>query len=168
MPIDPAAKIAAMERKHARYAESKGKHAHARKRRRKHTRLSPAENAIIGEIVRDQPGQIVTLKQIEQTAELLRRDPKTIQTAISKARETLQNRADYYVDVHKQALDGALKAEDYDVARKGAMEMITALSGKDADGNVERIIDRDESASQVPRISIGIALGGLRSPTHSE
>jgi hypothetical protein len=65
------------------------------------------------------------------------------------------------VQAHKDTVRAALASEQFDVARKGAEWAIEHISSRDADGKVERIVERVESESTTPRIQIGIALGGI-------
>ena len=134
-----------------------------RKRGKRRGPVTAREKLIIAEIVNDAPAQLVSPKQIEQTAGLLRRDEKTIIGVIAQARERLQARAETYVDLHLAATQGAIADGDFDTARKGAMEMIEKISARDSDGKVERIVEVAESqSSSGPRVMIGIALGGMK------
>lgn len=91
----------------------------------------------------------------------MRRSPEAVMSGIAKAREKFQAKAEYYVDLHARAADLALVNNDADVARKAAEWAMTNLSGKSQSGDIERIVDRAESASDAPRIQIGINLGGV-------
>ena len=162
MPIDPHAKLAKIEADRIKAAESRGKRAKKVRRRRKRGPLASGEKVIIGELVDSlSTNEIVSTQTVEQIATLMRRTPDAIRDAIVSAREKLQSRASEYVDMHHAAVAGALLTQDFDVARKGAMEMIKEISAKDSTGKVERILDRESQASDQPTINIGIALGGL-------
>lgn len=150
--IDPAAKLV----RNARKRKTRPKKA------RRRGSLTHVEKLIVAEVVRDAPLHVVDEKQVERVALVLRRSPEAIVSAIATARETLQTRALPYVDYHLAAVKGALDAGEFDVARKGAMEMIDKISARDADGKVERIVEKVEAESTTPRVQIGIMLGGLR------
>jgi hypothetical protein len=116
---------------------------------------------IIGEVVQAAPFNMPSDKQIAATAIALNRNESTIKSIVVEARELLQSNALSYVQAHKDTVRAALASEQFDVARKGAEWAIEHISSRDADGKVERIVERVESESTTPRIQIGIALGGI-------
>lgn len=153
--INPALKI-------ARNAKRLGIDVTKQRKARRRGKLSQVEKAIVAEVVHDSPFKQLGEKQIDALAVTLRRNPEAIISAIANARETLQLSARPYVDIHRKAVEGALAAGDFDVARKGAMEMVDKISARNADGKVERIVEKVEAESTAPRVQIGIMLGGLR------
>ena len=156
--INPAAKIARNERILKDKGEARRK---AREKSRRRGKLSRIEKIMVGEIIKDAPNDQPSDKQIEATAVALRRSPETIRSTIAAAREKLQANALRYVDLHNDALMQAMMCNDTDVARKGAQWAIENISSRDADGKVERIVEKTEASSTLPSIRIGIALGGL-------
>ena len=154
--INPAAKLAAHEKELAKL----------RKKRRKRRRAGPVsatEKLIIAEVVKDAPLSTPNEKQIDALSITLRRSPEVIKSIVVAAREKFQANSLHYVDLHNDAVQQALAGQDFDVARKGAEWAIERISARDADGKIERIVDKVESESSAPRIQIGIQLGGLPS-----
>jgi hypothetical protein len=123
-------------------------------------RLTKTERAIIAHVVQDTPGEM-TREQVQSTAMMLRRNPRTVVQAIREAREELQQRAGKYIAIHLEAAEQALASGDYDTARKAAEYILDRLSARDESGRIERIIDKEDDQRQLPEIKIGIALGGL-------
>lgn len=129
-------------------------------------RLSKVEKSIIAHLVQDTPGE-VSRDQVQSTALMLRRNPRTVAQAIAEAREKLQEHASRYVEIHLEAAERALASGDHDVARKAAAWAMERISSRDESGKVERVIEpASQSERDVPRIQIGIALGGM--PRSSE
>ena len=167
--FDPQAKLARNKasriasKLRARERRAQAKAAYLAQNPLKHGSLSPAENAVVGEVVsaQDAADLEVTREQVHGMAVALRRSPSAITVAITRAREKLHASAEFYVDAHRQAVQGALRAEMYDVARKGATEMIEKLSTTDETGKTVRIVEKPDSGSTMPSVMIGIALWGL-------
>ena len=132
-----------------------------KRRPARRSRMSPSEKIVIAEVVNNAPGGIVSDIQADRLAMMLQRSPTAITSAIASAREQFLAKANDYVDLHNRTVHKAFAQNDLDVARKGSEWAIEHMSGKNDEGEIERIIDKDDSQSNSPRISIGIALGGL-------
>lgn len=122
--------------------------------------LTSIEKSIIGHLVQDTPGDIPNT-QVEATALALRRNPAIVRSEMTKARDKLVERAEWYVDKHAESLTKALEIGEVGEARKAAEWAIEKISARDKDGKVERIIEGATIADTQPKIMIGINLGGL-------
>lgn len=153
--IDPLAKLNRPKRKRSNLKS-------IRKKPRKAGPITQAEKLIVAELVQDAPLNLMSDEKISMTAELMRRSPDVIKSIVVQAREQLQSNALSYVASHRKSVEQALAAQDFDIARKGSEWAIEHISARDADGKVERIVEKVEAESTAPRVMIGIQLGGLR------
>lgn len=152
MPIDPAGKMSKL-----RAARDVARMANGEKRRP--GRLSKLERAIVGEVVNSEPDLSPT-RQVA-LALALNKPTDTVTRAVKQARATFEANADKYVALHLDTAMSALADREYDVARKAAEFAIEKVSHVDDEGKSHRIVDAVVSTTNVPKIQIGIALGGL-------
>ena len=124
--------------------------------------ITDTEQALIDRFVADQPREIST-DQVKALAKVLRRRPSTVRDCIQRARENFVATAEGYVEVHQQAVEGALSRRDFDTAAKHAEWALEHLSHEG-----QRVVDRDVAETHVPKIIIGVALGGMGLPTATE
>lgn len=85
-------------------------------------------------------------------------DTAMIKTLIKKARNTLNSRAEAYVDIHLAAAQVAAAGGDAKPAQ-WALEHIQE--------GEQRIVEREKAGPGQPAIQIGIAVGGLPQPRGS-
>lgn len=133
--------------------------------------MSPAEHALVAQVVADQPGttsEELLTKQAEALGLVLRRSPAAVLGSIQLAQQRLQERALAYVDAHHTAMTQALSAGENDVAGKLAWQAIERLSAKSEDGKtVERIVEPAPradlaAASSAVQVNINIPMGARR------
>lgn len=103
----------------------------------------------------------------ETIAIAMRRDPKTVTSWITAARERLQERAQRYVDVHALAMEGALKDGDYAIAGKLAWEAATALTDAKDTGRIIEPPAREQQTKSGITVQIGVQLGGVSHPAET-
>ena len=120
--------------------------------------ITDTEQALIDRFVADQPREIST-DQVKALAKVLRRRPSTVRDCIQRARENFVATAEGYVEVHQQAVEGALNRRDYDTAAKHAEWALEHLSHEG-----QRVVDRDVAETHAPKVIIGVNLGGMGLP----
>ena len=120
--------------------------------------ITDTEQALVDRFVADQPREIST-DQVKALAKVLRRRPSTVRDCIQRARENFVATAEGYVEVHQQAVEGALNRRDFDTAAKHAEWALEHLSHEG-----QRMVDRDVAETHAPKIIIGVALGGMGLP----
>ncbi|MEQ1574442.1 MAG: hypothetical protein ABL993_09375 [Vicinamibacterales bacterium] len=121
--------------------------------------VSAVERELVGRFVADQP-KAITPAQTKALQQLLHRTPATVKQLIIDAREHFLANGKRYVDIHKEAAEGALLSEDFETAGKLAQY---ALSNLSAGG--ERIVEKVENATAPSaRIMVGVRIGGVKSP----
>jgi len=167
MPIDPQAKIARAERR----AQRKKDQRFVAKVARKKAQIDQRPLGKITEVVmRDRPSEMVPAEPVEvlpaplapAVTAVVVRDPRALAERVQRARETFQENAGRYVEIHKEVAEAALKSGDpksLEVARRASEFTIAKVSARDPSGTVERIVEQHESPA--PSIKIGIALAGI-------
>lgn len=122
--------------------------------------VSKVEREFVAQFLADQPREI-TPRQERALAQTLRRSKDVIKTLIEEARENFVAGAQDYVNIHKQATQGALHTLDFDAALKGSQWALEHISAEGA-----RIVDPPKAVtgSTGPRIQIGIKVGGIDNP----
>ena len=154
MKIDPQGKLAKQaevrERRRTAYAKKMAKRAEI-----KRGAVSNVDKGIVGHLMRDEPSP--SPAQVNALSTLLHHKPATIRKTIQEARETFQQNAKEYVALHMKAA----RSDDPDVSRKAAQWAIEHIAAKDAEGNVERIVEPPTAEDSRPSIQIGINLGGM-------
>ncbi len=133
----------------------KTRKAPAKKQFKRSGALTEPEKDLVTRFIADQPGEI-TPKQQQALATVLRRSPDAVKTLLQTAKDRFVERAGDYVDVHMQATREALATQDYDTAVKASQWAITNISSEG-----ERIIEKETVQSVMPRVVIGVNLGGL-------
>jgi hypothetical protein len=151
MPIDPEAKMARVRAEAAAKAQRK---ANARTAKPLTADIVETVETAIATRKRRDVVDVLADKALASLAD-------TSAEGVRQARRKLQSRASEYVDLHLQACKVALREGEPGEARKGAEAMIDRITALAADGTVERIVDKPAAISELPRIQIGIALGGL-------
>lgn len=91
----------------------------------------------------------------EKIARIVARDTTTIKALIKSARQSMQSRAEDYVDAHWAATTVAAALGDAKPAQ-WALERISE--------GEQRVVEKEKAGSTSPNITIGIALGGVPQP----
>lgn len=122
--------------------------------------VSQTEKEFVAQFVQDQPTAI-TPAQITALSTTMRRSKEQIKTMIEQAKDNFQGAAEYYVDVHKRAVDAALEngdAKSLHVAVQGAQWAMENLSAE----GVSILNKKQDSGPGAGKIMIGIQIGGIR------
>lgn len=114
-----------------------------------------AEKAIVRAVVQDSPTE-VTPSQTMALAKMFNRSHGAVKSLVNQARQNFIADAEFYVDAHRTAVEGAIATLDFDVARKGAAWAIEHVSGEG-----KRIVDKPESGPSGVRIMVGVRIGGV-------
>jgi hypothetical protein len=119
--------------------------------------ITDAERELVAQVVLDQPGELRPA-QVNGLATALRRSKTAIKELIDDAQSKFRANADFYVDMHRKAVQRAHNDGNQDAAMKGAQWAMERLS---AEGS--HIIEPKvaEQGGQGPRVMIGIKVGGL-------
>ena len=120
--------------------------------------LSNGEKLIVSEFAAEQPSEI-SKQQVQALAKTLNRSTETIANAVTRARESFVSRAERYADAHAEAMEAALAngdAKSLEVATKASQWAMTNLSHEG-----KRIIEKEVVSPVVPRVMIGVKIGGL-------
>lgn len=136
-----------------------------KRRRRRTGRLPQKQKLVIAEIVEQSPNNSLSTKQIEALATVIDRGAEVVRSAVVAAREKFVARAERYADIHLASAEQALFTNEVGEARKAAEWALENMSERDSEGKIVRVIDKAEAAQEMPKVMIGIALGGL--PTHA-
>lgn len=125
----------------------------ARRRRQpaKKGRPTDAEGQKIAETVLAMMGS----KPPEAIARVVHRDTTAIKAVIKSARQSMQSRAEDYVEAHWNATKVAADLGDAKPAQ-WALERISE--------GEQRVVEKEKAGTSSPSISIGIALGGVPQP----
>ena len=118
--------------------------------------ITADEQQMVDQFLRDQPCD-VSPERIKQLALVMRRTTTAVKTCIERARHNFTANAERYVEIHMEAVEGALERKDYDTAAKAAQ---WALEHQSAEG--KRIVDKPADAKGGGvKILIGLKLGTL-------
>lgn len=135
------------------------KHAVAPSKRKKvRKRLgqpSAIEKKLLEDVLRQQTTEL-TPTQERSLGHVFQRGPGVIKKMIQEAREKFAERAGEYVDIHYQAATGALADGKYEVAGDLAQWAMKEIASEGV-----RIIDRPSEVVNVPKVMIGVKLGGI-------
>jgi hypothetical protein len=132
---------------------------------KKRHKPTDAEKALVAQVVLESP-LAITDSQIGSLARGLRRSKESIKALIEEARENFVCSSQRYVDIHKEAMEQALKngdAKSLEVASKGSAWAITNIS---AEGT--RLIDKGKEENSGVKIMIGLKVGGKNENTPIE
>ncbi len=118
-------------------------------------KLSEAEVDLVTQLVQDQPREMPE-SQINALAKGLRRSRARIKEVVENARDRFVEQTDRYVDIHRQATEGALDTDDFKTAQLGAQWFLENVAAEGA-----RMIDKAKvEAPKGTQIMIGIRMGG--------
>ena len=121
--------------------------------------VSKIEQKLLEDVLRQQTTEL-TPTQERSLGHVFQRGPTVIKRMIQEARERFAERAGEYTDIHFQSAQGALADGDYEVAGELAQWAMKEISMEGV-----RVIDKANTEAQVPRVMIGIKLGGLTEDT---
>jgi hypothetical protein len=120
-------------------------------------RVTKPERDLVAQVVLDQPGPL-SPSQVNGLAKALRRSKAVVKELIEDAQDKFRANAEFYVDMHRKAVEAAHVAGDQDVAMKGAQWAIERVSAEGAHIIEPKVA---EQTGQGPRVMIGIKVGGL-------
>lgn len=124
--------------------------------------VTKVETALVAQVVLDQPGGIKSA-QVTALAKALNRPVDMIKVIVEEARTKFVKNVDRYVDIHMQAAEGALIAEDFETATKAAQWYLANIAHDGA-----RVIEKVASESSGTKIMIGLKVGGKNENTPIE
>jgi len=116
--------------------------------------ITKVEEALVTQVVLDQPGGIKPA-QVTALAKALNRPVDLIKPIVTAARDKFVKNVGRYVDLHMNATEGALWAEDYETAAKASQWALQNIAAGGA-----RVVDKVAGGDAGPKIQIGIKLGG--------
>lgn len=117
--------------------------------------ITEAEKDLVARFVQDQPRELTT-SQVSGLARTLRRSREATKDLIEQAKERFVDSAQRYVDIHRQAVEEALTAGEFDTAMKGSQWYLEHV-GVEGVG----IIDKQKAPETGSKIAIGIKIGGV-------
>lgn len=123
-----------------------------------------AEVAVVGALLQEQ-SQELTLTQVSAIGRVLRRRPAATKALIARAKAQFRAEAPHYVEVHRQAMDQALKlgdAKGLEVATRASQWAIERIS---QDG--ERIVEAAPVEGTGVKVFVGVKIGGLQQKDES-
>lgn len=122
--------------------------------------VTTGEQALVTQFLADQPDQSLTPEQFKALCALVARRPDTVERMLERARQQLENDAEFYVQTHRTAVERAshgIERGDLAAAMKGAQWAMENIGrGK------SRIVDpkKAEAAGGGTKIMIGVRVGG--------
>lgn len=124
------------------------------------TRVSfpQADKDLIANLVLQQGGEL-SATQIRALALATKHTRAAIKRLIETARDDFVASAGRYVEIHKQATEGALAEGDHEQALKGSQWAMEKISGEGV-----RIVEKENTNATGSRIMIGIRVGGIDDP----
>lgn len=125
---------------------------------RKKGRASKQEKQVVAQIVAENPGPI-TPKQVTAIATLTNRTKDMVRKMVEEAKQNFVERAKDYVDIHHMATVAALADGDNETAIKSSQWAMEKISAEGV-----RILDKTAETSSVPKVQIGIMMGGVTPP----
>lgn len=122
--------------------------------------ITDGEQTLVTQFLADQPDHSLTPEQFKALCALVARRPDTVERMLERARQMLENDADFYVKTHRQAVERASHGHergDLAAAMKGAQWAMENIGrGK------SRIVDakKESSGGGGTKIMIGVKVGG--------
>jgi hypothetical protein len=121
--------------------------------------ITKVERDFVTQFVQDQPRELSS-RQVSALSTVTRRSKAVIKTLIEEARDSFVEQADRYVQIHREAVEGALESGDHEQAIKGSQWYLEHVSSEGA-----RIVDKAAAGPAGTKIMLGISLGGMSAST---